>query len=497
MKGAMAFLAGMGTGYIKSKDKEYDRARQEEKDKRDQTLFDSQMEKINQDKADRAAMAAVESEAATPAYSDAQDIERTAKANARDASGAPIYNFTADDQGNVSTALNPQAVLGAAPEAYTPSVMAKQGVSYLGKAYDKPLTNEQAAEARRTRMADLAMQGNTFASTALRDNVQTEAAMGQLKEQKDLQGQRELGRSVATAAQTGGWKGVAQMATEKYNDGNSYKAEEDGKGGAIVISTGKDGKEIGRMPFKSLEEYITFAVSRGDPMKWVDYKTGRDDKATAQANTDRAFELQKKESESTADYRRRSLGIQAAQEARAGALHKITMEDAKIPPAVKLQATTLAKQMEGIGNALNKAMAEDNFNPQSANARALLEKQSDLGIQYSKLLEGFVPAAKTNLGIPDASAFDKKPAAAPITTPAASAKAGVVTAPPAPPKPIASNAPTRSIDGGKTWTLAVPDKVRDPSVPYYREIPNPMAVLGKRSFASRQEAEAAFLQMNK
>ena len=110
------------------------------------------------------------------------------------------------------------------------------------------------------------------------------------------------------------------------------------------------------MPFKSLEEYITFAVSRGDPMKWVDYKTGRADKATAQANTDRDFELRKKESESNSEYRRRTLEIQGAQEARAGALHKIIMEDAKIPPAVKLQATTLAKQMEGIGNALNKAI---------------------------------------------------------------------------------------------------------------------------------------------
>ena len=60
-------------------------------------------------------------------------------------------------------------------------------------------------------------------------------------------------------------------------------------------------------------------------------------------------------------------------------------------------------------------------------------------------------------------------------------------------KLIAENAPLRSIDGGKTWQLSITPTVRDPSVKYYREIPNPIFVaLNNKSFGSRAEAERAY-----
>ena len=68
--------------------------------------------------------------------------------------------------------------------------------------------------------------------------------------------------------------------------------------------------------------------------------------------------------------------------------------------------------------------------------------------------------------------------------------------PPAPapaPPPARSSAPIRSIDGGRTYTLDIPQEIRDPSVPYYREIRNPIAELGRTTFRSRQEAEQAYL----
>jgi len=50
----------------------------------------------------------------------------------------------------------------------------------------------------------------------------------------------------------------------------------------------------------------------------------------------------------------------------------------------------------------------------------------------------------------------------------------------------------RTTDGGKTWFLDIPKTIRDPSVPYYREIPNPAAKLGDMKFPSREAAlEAA------
>jgi hypothetical protein len=50
----------------------------------------------------------------------------------------------------------------------------------------------------------------------------------------------------------------------------------------------------------------------------------------------------------------------------------------------------------------------------------------------------------------------------------------------------------RTTDGGKTWFLDIPKTIRDPSVPYYRLIPNPAARLADMKFPSKAAAlEAA------
>ena len=50
----------------------------------------------------------------------------------------------------------------------------------------------------------------------------------------------------------------------------------------------------------------------------------------------------------------------------------------------------------------------------------------------------------------------------------------------------------RSHTGGKDYFLDVPETVRDPSVPYYRMIPNPLASLAGRKFGSYAEAVQAY-----
>ena len=50
----------------------------------------------------------------------------------------------------------------------------------------------------------------------------------------------------------------------------------------------------------------------------------------------------------------------------------------------------------------------------------------------------------------------------------------------------------RSYTGGKDYFLDVPETVRDPSVPYYRMIPNPLASLAVRKFGSYDEAVQAY-----
>jgi hypothetical protein len=53
----------------------------------------------------------------------------------------------------------------------------------------------------------------------------------------------------------------------------------------------------------------------------------------------------------------------------------------------------------------------------------------------------------------------------------------------------------RTTTGGKSWFLDVPSTMRDPSVPYYREIPSPLAGLANKQFATKEEALAAYNQL--
>jgi hypothetical protein len=54
----------------------------------------------------------------------------------------------------------------------------------------------------------------------------------------------------------------------------------------------------------------------------------------------------------------------------------------------------------------------------------------------------------------------------------------------------------RTTDGGKSWFLDIPKTIRDPSVPYYREIPNPKAALADMKFPSRAAALEAITTAN-
>ena len=45
-----------------------------------------------------------------------------------------------------------------------------------------------------------------------------------------------------------------------------------------------------------------------------------------------------------------------------------------------------------------------------------------------------------------------------------------------------------STDAGQSWTLDVPSTIRDPNVPYYRQIPNPDAQFAQRTYKSREDA---------
>lgn len=137
---------------------------------------------------------------------------------------------------------------------------------------------------------------------------------------------------------------------------------------------------------------------------------------------ERTFDFNKKKDENDQQYKNRVLGFQQAQESRAAQTHKLAMEDAKIPPAVKMQATSLADEMKSVSSAMNKAMAEGSFDPNSANAKALIERQATLGLQYRKLLEPHMPGGKGDANVLSDLVGDKPAEAATTAAPQATNK---------------------------------------------------------------------------
>lgn len=218
MSGAMAFLAGMGTGYINGKNSKREQDRQDAKDKRDQTLFDRQMEELNRTRDDRQAVRDVGQAQQSDTYTPAQGQEIDAIANAKDAQGNPYYAVGNDATGKYTVAPNFQDETGTQPKTYTPATIAASGVNYLGKSYDKPLSDAEATGAKRTRMADLAAGGNAFAANAL-DNDHKTVKFDQ-EQQANLKKLKDEGVFDAAAALR---RGDAAGMSEAFNRSGEHK----------------------------------------------------------------------------------------------------------------------------------------------------------------------------------------------------------------------------------------------------------------------------------
>lgn len=218
----MALLAGLGAGYLGYKEKERDNKRQDEKDQREKEVHDAKMEEYRKTKADQSAVADTYSATQSDAYTPAQGQELDAIANAKDADGKPYYAVGNDPAGKYTVTPNFQNETGAKPQAYAPATIAAKGVNYLGKSYDQPLTDEQAMGARRTRIADLAAQGSTIASTAL-DRDQKTVKFDQEQQDRLRIVQKEGLIDVEEAMRLGDAAGMK----EKFNRSGDFKIVSD------------------------------------------------------------------------------------------------------------------------------------------------------------------------------------------------------------------------------------------------------------------------------
>jgi hypothetical protein len=241
----------------------------------------------------------------------------------------------------------------------------------------------------------------------------------------------DFGRTVARAD----WKGLPAVY-EQYNDGNTITVQEDGKGGATITQLGKDGKPIGSKAYASLPDFMTDAYAAFDPEKWLGVKRQEKQDAEAATRDKRDYALREKATTASMANDAARTRMAASAEGRAA---KAAADDAKIPPAVKMQAASAAKRLDNIGKAITDAMAQGAWDTKSAGAQQLLTEQRTIQAQLDNLLAPYVAAEQGGgkggkpadpLGLLTAPAGGAAPAASAAGAPGA---ADVPTRPPAGP----------------------------------------------------------------
>ena len=212
--------------------------------------------------------------------------------------GAPIA-MTEGAGGMVKPATMDNRDVGLTENAALPNQgLNVGGYSVAGKTFTDPaaaqaeLTTQNTPEARGKRVLAATYGVDPMKAMGMqRDITQGKLADAQLRSVEDSQKHDAAFREVSENFMRQGWSSVPKIY-ESYNDGNTAKVVEDGKGGAVVSVFNKEGKPVGQKAFASEMDFITGTVAKLDPKLWVSMKEKQADKAQAQSNADRSFGLQ-------------------------------------------------------------------------------------------------------------------------------------------------------------------------------------------------------------
>lgn len=213
MSKAIAFLAGLGAGYFDAEGKKRDRARQDERDQREKTVFDAQMQDRTEARADKDALRA----AAAPVTVDSAPV--APPIGSRDAPREP------EDQG-----------VRVAGKTYTDRASA-----------DAAAADANAPAARRARIAsELIRQGKVIEADQLAANDLTNRA-NQIKvdDAQRTQANQLFDEGVRKALQAGGWDGLAKFMSDSVADGAGgqakFQAQRSQDGKVRIMRVGEDG----------------------------------------------------------------------------------------------------------------------------------------------------------------------------------------------------------------------------------------------------------------
>lgn len=438
-RGVVSFLAGFGGGMMQAQDKKRANDRQDKEDEYRNEVRD-------RDRREWAAKDKLESDlkdAATP---------RATMAGTVTEGGGNKY-LSADP----AQAASMQATLAAEAEMKGEAAPTQQAGTGIvgGMARGNEITTAPVDVAK----VNSPDARNERVLGALRQNGQVERAIGMENTILDQSAKRlgldmaqakfadeQFNRRLTERLASPEWGGEAAKMLSETQVGSmagvtvAQRPTADGK--SIEFVGTQDGKErvlgkfenseAGKAKFMQQVARVPLEAKIG----WVveDARAAKEDSRWQQT-----FDFNKKKEENDQQYRNRMLSIQMAQEGRAAATHRLAMEDAKIPPGVKAKAGVLSDQIKSVGNALNKAMAEGQFDPANPGTAKLIEQQASLNLQYSKLIQPYLPG-QTGAADPLGLGSGGAPTAAPAQSAApASAAPQRVAAPPAAP---AAPAPT-------------------------------------------------------
>lgn len=394
-----SFLAGFGKGYIDSHEKQRQQERQDKQD-----AMQAQIHQMTLDKAARENKLR-------------QDI---ADANAlRQAQNG--YVVTQGDQklffDNPMQALDMQGKLNDSAEFEgKPMATFANGSALTGGMARGHQINPANIDLNAINSEDLR---NQRILDAYRNNGEVDKALGMqasigqmklndinLKNAQIEQARNAFNAKVTeTLAKNGGniFEATAQMLTESQAGplkGNTYAAVKSADGKEInIVATQPDGSTRVSKTFSNNPsgELLAFqSIYQAKPETLVSWHTDRIKQQAEQANKDRDHELNKTKTENDRAHNAAMAGIAQqnantnATQAGSAASHQRAMEalaqaqDARAKTkhdremSVSPMAQALSEQIKAIDEQVNKAQAQDTYNPTGVGAKALQERREDL-----------------------------------------------------------------------------------------------------------------------
>lgn len=304
-RNALAFIAGLGTGYLNQSDKNKQQERQDKRDARDDERYEFEKGERTEAKAKKQALAdaykstSVNESAVTldvsgkpVLYEDAgvANSDYRQARNMAQNTGIPVTPAIVDPgTAPPSAPTPPQAPAFSAPK----QTFAAGGIAYQDRAGAQAGADAYNAPAEKVKRGVAALHGTGDYQGAMQLETgarQAKLADIQLSQAEKAQVHDAAFREITEKFSRQGWSSVPEIY-KNYNDGNTATVAQDGKGGAVVSIFNAKGEQVGQKSFANEMDFITGAVAKLDPKLWVSMKAQQADNAQTQGNWQAGHEL--------------------------------------------------------------------------------------------------------------------------------------------------------------------------------------------------------------